>query len=174
MVGERGVTLSGGQKQRVAIARALIMNPAILLLDEATSALDSQSEALVKEAIDRVMVNRTVIVIAHRLSTVRDANCVLVVANGTIVESGMSLHRGHRVHSDCPCQRPSFGLAAPGVCATDAAVAAVFNLNKFVRLTLSRACPPPLALAGTHDELLALDGMYKQLVEKQLSTSAHT
>ena len=88
LVGERGVTLSGGQMQRIAIARALIMNPAILLCDEATSALDSQSEALVKEAIDRLMQDRSVIVIAHRLSTVRDANCVLVVRNGAIVEAG--------------------------------------------------------------------------------------
>jgi len=87
-VGERGIKLSGGQKQRVAIARALIMDPDILLLDEATSALDAESEHLVQEAIDRAMVGRTVLVIAHRLSTVRDASRVMVIAKGTIAEQG--------------------------------------------------------------------------------------
>jgi len=88
LVGERGVTLSGGERQRVAIARALLARPKILLLDEATSALDSESEALVQEALDRVMVNKTSLVIAHRLSTVRNAHCIYVVADGSIVESG--------------------------------------------------------------------------------------
>ncbi|XP_063726840.1 ABC transporter B family member 1-like isoform X2 [Symsagittifera roscoffensis] len=88
LVGERGVRLSGGQKQRVAIARALIMNPRVLLLDEATSALDAESEAIVKEAIDRAMINRTVLVIAHRLSTVKHADMVIVIENGSISEMG--------------------------------------------------------------------------------------
>eukprot|EP00049_Salpingoeca_infusionum_P001664 m.49910 g.49910 ORF g.49910 m.49910 type:complete len:823 (+) comp11127_c1_seq1:609-3077(+) len=88
MVGERGVRLSGGQKQRIAIARALLMDPQILLLDEATSALDAESEHAVQEAIDRAMVGRTVLVIAHRLSTVRDANQVLVISKGEIAEQG--------------------------------------------------------------------------------------
>ncbi|KAK1388013.1 Peptide exporter, ABC superfamily [Heracleum sosnowskyi] len=87
-VGERGVRLSGGQKQRVAIARALLMNPRILLLDEATSALDAESEYLVQDAMDSLMNGRTVLVIAHRLSTVKTANTVAVISDGQIVESG--------------------------------------------------------------------------------------
>ncbi|KAF2075245.1 hypothetical protein CYY_003463 [Polysphondylium violaceum] len=87
-VGERGVILSGGQRQRIAIARALLLNPKILLLDEATSALDAESEYLVKEAIDRLMRDRTVLVIAHRLSTVVNATTVLVINQGTISERG--------------------------------------------------------------------------------------
>ncbi len=87
-VGERGVTLSGGQKQRVAIARALLEDPRILVLDEATSALDAESEHLVKEALDRLVEGRTVLVIAHRLSTVMDADRVVVLDGGRVVESG--------------------------------------------------------------------------------------
>lgn len=107
LVGERGVRLSGGQKQRIAIARALLSNPLILLLDEATSALDSESEHLVQEALERLMQGRTSLVIAHRLSTVKKADKVIVLANGEAVES------------------------------------------------------------GTHDELLAQEGLYKRLVERQ-------
>lgn len=88
MVGERGLQLSGGQKQRIAIARAILMNPQILLLDEATSALDAESEHLVQQALDKLMLSRTTIVIAHRLSTVRNAHCVIVVQDGQIHESG--------------------------------------------------------------------------------------
>lgn len=109
MVGERGVRLSGGQKQRIAIARALLKDPRILVLDEATSALDSESEHLVQEALDRLMDGRTVLVIAHRLSTVRDADRVVVIEGGKVVES------------------------------------------------------------GTHDALVALDGSYKRLVERQFA-----
>ncbi len=88
VVGERGMTLSGGQRQRVAIARAILKNPRILILDEATSALDTQSEMLVKEALERLMRGRTTLVIAHRLSTVQNADQIAVMDAGAIVEIG--------------------------------------------------------------------------------------
>ncbi len=87
-VGDRGIQLSGGQKQRVAIARALLKNPSILILDEATSALDSESEKLVQEALQNLMKNRTSLVIAHRLATIRKVDKILVMQNGAIVETG--------------------------------------------------------------------------------------
>ena len=87
-VGERGVNLSGGQRQRIAIARAVLLDPRILILDEATSALDSESEKLVQEALERLMGDRTAFIIAHRLATVRNADRILVLEQGQIVESG--------------------------------------------------------------------------------------
>jgi len=87
-IGERGVMLSGGQKQRVAIARAFVKNAPLVILDEATSALDNKAEKIVQAALDNLMKNRTVIVIAHRLSTVRNANKILVINDGSIIEHG--------------------------------------------------------------------------------------
>jgi ATP-binding cassette subfamily B protein len=88
VVGERGYRLSGGEKQRVAIARVILKDPRILVLDEATSSLDSQSEALIQEALERIMKNRTSIVIAHRLTTILAADVILVMNEGRLVEEG--------------------------------------------------------------------------------------
>ena len=88
IVGERGMNLSGGQRQRIAIARAILKDPAILLLDEATSSLDNESEGLVQDALDRLMQNRTTVIVAHRLSTIKIAHRIAVLENGQIVELG--------------------------------------------------------------------------------------
>jgi len=88
VIGERGLGLSGGQRQRIAIARALLKNAPILILDEATSALDTESEMLVSSALQNLMASRTVVVIAHRLSTVRRADRIVVLENGTITDIG--------------------------------------------------------------------------------------
>jgi ABC-type multidrug transport system fused ATPase/permease subunit len=90
-VGERGIKLSGGQRQRIAIARAILKDPAILVLDEATSSLDSESERLVQDALDKLMENRTTIIIAHRLATVRKADRIFVIQKGVITEEGSHL-----------------------------------------------------------------------------------
>ncbi|MGE9268532.1 MAG: ABC transporter ATP-binding protein, partial [Verrucomicrobiales bacterium] len=104
LVGSRGVKLSGGQRQRIAIARAILADPRILLLDEATSALDSESERLVQEALDGLMKDRTSLIIAHRLATVRSADRILVVSQGKIVESG--------THDDLMARNGTYRLLA--------------------------------------------------------------
>ncbi len=88
LIGDRGGKLSGGQRQRLSIARAVLKNPPILILDEATSALDTESELLVQQALENLMAKRTSIVIAHRLSTVRNADLICVFHEGEIVETG--------------------------------------------------------------------------------------
>ncbi len=88
MVGERGARLSGGQKQRIALARAFLRNAPILILDEATSALDSESEAFIQRALKKLVVGKTVLIIAHRFSTIRDASLILVFDRGEIIASG--------------------------------------------------------------------------------------
>ena len=115
LIGENGTLLSGGQRQRLAIARALIKNAPILFLDEATSALDSASEQVVQEALDRLMVNRTTLVVAHRLSTVVNADRIVVIAAGRVQESGRHeelLARGG-LYADLVSSQFATAVAAP-------------------------------------------------------------
>jgi len=88
LIGDRGIQLSGGQRQRLAIARAMVKNPELLIFDEATSALDNESEKVVQQAIDHALANRTALVVAHRLSTVKNADRIIVLERGKVAESG--------------------------------------------------------------------------------------
>ena len=100
VVGERGARLSGGQKQRLALARAFLRNAPVLILDEATSALDSESEAAIQQALKQLVVGKTVLIIAHRFSTIRDASLILVFDHGEIVARGThaQLHAGNKLY----------------------------------------------------------------------------
>ena len=114
LVGERGVKLSGGERQRVALARAFLADAPILILDEATSSLDSESEALIQQAMERLMKGRTSIVIAHRLSTVRSLDRILVFDRGRIVEEGphaVLMRRENGVYRRL-FERQALGIAA--------------------------------------------------------------
>lgn len=115
LVGERGVRLSGGQKQRIAIARALLVDPRVLLLDEATSALDAESEHLVQKAINALMQSRTTLVVAHRLSTVRSADQIVVIADHAVSAVGTHdvLMQTSAIYADLVKRQLSAGMDAP-------------------------------------------------------------
>ncbi|CDP05477.1 unnamed protein product [Coffea canephora] len=176
MVGSHGIQMSGGQKQRIAIARAILKDPRILLLDEATSAPDAESERTLQEALDGVMVNRTTVIVAHRLSTVKNADEIAVIDQGKIVEKGRcfcsilpQLFANSR-HISHPPSLASLGhsLANPSYCfgfgcqvfQIEGCPAAFKNLTPFLQLKL--------LLSGSHTELLQdPEGAYSQLIRQQ-------
>jgi ATP-binding cassette subfamily C protein CydCD len=135
IVGERGLRLSGGQRQRIAIARALLKDAPILLLDEALSHVDTENEALIQEALERLMVGRTTLIIAHRLSSVIDAERIVVLEDGAIVESGMhrELVSGHgtyaRLMADQVTTSNTNGHAVGTMIDRDEAVAVSANVH---------------------------------------------
>ena len=114
IVGERGYRLSGGERQRLAIARALLKDPKILILDEATSSLDSTNEALIQSALDRLLVGRTSLIVAHRLATIRMANRIVVLEGGRIVEIGGHAELLARGGLYATLYRQQFGLGTQG------------------------------------------------------------
>ena len=113
MVGEHRTQLSGGQKHRISIARAILKDPRILLLDEVTIALDAESERIVQEALDRIMVNRTTVIVAHRLTIVRNADTIVVIHRGKMVEKGNFCNCSNNINSHkftCVITRTPVGL----------------------------------------------------------------
>jgi ATP-binding cassette subfamily B (MDR/TAP) protein 1 len=146
-VGEKGIQMSGGQKQRIAIARAILKDPRVLLLDEATSALDSKSEKVVQEALDRLMVGRTTVVVAHRLSTVRDANSIAVVKNGGILEQGTHdvLVKLHGVYATLVQMQGSGGSGSGGgiAAAEDSDWETATEGSRATSISSKPSLPPP-------------------------------
>lgn len=144
MVGEHGTQMSGGQKQRIAIARAILKNPKVILLDEATSALDAESESVVQNALEKIMKNRTTVVVAHRLTTIRNADIIAVVHAGKIVEKGDSYFIQFDITN------------------------LIFWIHSHVQHLLSLSIFLLFVQIGTHDELLKdPEGAYTQLVRMQ-------